>query len=64
MARTLDHVRACLEDFRSKNGREPSTVEDFRAISNSAKLMAVTEEAFDEEEIPIPTYFGVQEMEA
>ena len=71
MAKAIDHVKTCLADFRRRNGREPSTVEDYRAIGASAKRREVFAQAaaelapdFKEEEIAVPTYFGVQEMEA
>lgn len=63
--KTIDHVRASLAAFRLDTGRDPSTIEEYREVSDNAKRMArAEEEAAFEEEITIPTYFGVQEMEA
>ena len=69
MTKTTDHVRASLAAFRLDTGRDPSTIDDYREVAENAKRMAILEEAANKitpegEEILVPTYFGVQEMEA
>ena len=69
MAIAIDRVQRCLADFERHHGRKPKTIAEFRDIKNTAKRMALMDQAaggppdvmtFEEESPPLTMdeYFG------